>query len=143
MSEMNRDEQIDGDILKHQALFEQIRKSCLSFPGTSERESHGAPTFFLNEKKSFVQYRYNHHGDGRIALWCAAPSGIQAMLVESEPDVYFVPPYVGYLGWVGMRLDRHAAWSEITGMLENAYLTKAPPKYKEMLKNSRSTEGGE
>ena len=115
---------------EHKALFERIRSLCLSFPGTSERESHGAPSFFIDGKKCFAQYRVNHHGDGRIALWCAAPPGMQSVLTASDPDRYFIPPYVGHLGWLGLRLDRGAEWDEIAGALENAYLSKAPKKYR-------------
>lgn len=114
---------------EQQQLFESIRSLCLSFPGTTERVSHGAPTFFIDDKRSFVQYRVNHHGDGRIALWCSAPSGMQLLLTESSPDVYFRPPYVGHLGWIGMRLDRAAKWEEISGIVWEAYQYRAPKKY--------------
>ncbi|TLS52202.1 MmcQ/YjbR family DNA-binding protein [Paenibacillus antri] len=115
------------------SLFEKIRSLCLSLPGTSERISHGAPTFFINDKLSFVQYRVNHHGDGRIALWCSAPPGVQTLLVEEKPEIYFNPPYVGHLGWVGLRLDRDATWTDIAGIIGDAYLNRAPKKYKEMV----------
>jgi hypothetical protein len=115
-------------------LFEQIQALCLSFPGTSERTSHGAPTFFIQDKKSFVQYHMNHHGDGKIALWCATKSEIQAMLVESSPEIYYLPAYVAHLGWIGMRLDRDAEWSEIAGIITDAYLTRAPKKLKDSLR---------
>ncbi|RKP57957.1 MmcQ/YjbR family DNA-binding protein [Cohnella endophytica] len=117
-----------------EALFEKIRTLCLSLPGTSERISHGAPSFFINGKLSFVQYRVNHHGDGRIALWCSAPSGIQSLLIESTPEIYFRPPYVGHLGWIGLRLDRDATWTDIRGVIEDAYLNRAPKKFREMIK---------
>ncbi|SDE43346.1 hypothetical protein SAMN02799630_03346 [Paenibacillus sp. UNCCL117] len=118
----------------HMALFEKIRNLCLSFPGTSERLSHGAPTFFVNEKHPFVHYRVNHHGDGKIALWCSAPAGVQSLLIEATPEIYFKPAYVGHLGWVGMRLDREADWTEISGVIGEAYLNRAPKKYREMVK---------
>lgn len=114
----------------HQDLLERIRQLCLSFPQTSERISHGAPTFFYKEKMSFVQYRDNHHGDGRIALWCAAVSEVQSMLVQSNPDLYFLPPYVTHLGWIGLRLDRDAQWREIESIIGDAYIRKAMPKRK-------------
>ncbi|CAM3924323.1 MmcQ/YjbR family DNA-binding protein [Paenibacillus alkaliterrae] len=117
-------------------ILKQIRMLCLSFPATSERLSHGAPTFFVNEKKSFVQYHHNHHGDGIIGLWCAAPAGVQTLLIESDSDIYFRPAYVGHLGWVGLRLDRNAEWTEIQGVIQEAYLTRAPKKYCAMVKNS-------
>jgi hypothetical protein len=87
-----------------------------------------------------VQYHVNHHGDGRIALWCAAPAGIQTMLVASEQGIYFVPPYVGHLGWVGMRLDSNAKWEEIIGTIGDAYLTRAPQKYKKNILNNKTEE---
>ena len=82
-----------------------IRKICLALPETSERLSHGAPTFFVR-KRTFVMVLNDHHGDGRFAIWCAAGEGMQAMLVEADPERFFVPPYVGYRGWLGFRLDR-------------------------------------
>jgi hypothetical protein len=104
----------------------RIRQLCLSLPETTERLSHGAPTFFVRDRRAFAMYHVNHHGDGRLAIWCAAPPGIQATLVEGAPDHYFVPPYVGHLGWLGLRLDRDAGWDEIAGVIEDAYVTRAP-----------------
>jgi hypothetical protein len=130
---MNQVNEEAFDSLEDRALFERIRELCLSFPGTSERTSHGAPTFFIQDKKSFVQYHINHHGDGRIGLWCAAPSGVQMMLVESQPNLYYIPAYVGHLGWIGIRLDRDAAWEEISSVIGDAYLTRAPKKLKDLL----------
>jgi hypothetical protein len=130
-------EKLASDAIYDTALLERIRQLCLSLPGTSERISHGAPTFFINEKKSFLQYHNNHHGDEKVALWCAAESGIQSLLVESNPEIYYVPAYVGYLGWVGLRLDRHAEWEEIAGVIEDAYLAKAPKKYKDLVASNR------
>ena len=48
------------------------------------------------------------------------------MLVESQPEIYYVPAYVGHLGWIGVRLDRDAEWEELAGVIEDAYLAKAP-----------------
>lgn len=120
----------------HKALFEKVRTICLSFPGTSERLSHGAPTFFVNNKLSFVQYHVNHHGDGKIALWCSVPPEVQALFIETTPEIYFRPPYVGHLGWVGLRLDKHATWTDISGVIQEAYLKRAPKKYKDMIKQA-------
>ena len=97
-------------------------------PETSERLSHGAPTFFVRGKRAFLMVLTNHHGDGRFAVWCAAPAGLQAMLVDGDPERFFVPPYVGHRGWLGVRLDRGLNWDEIAGIAEDAYAEVAPPK---------------
>jgi hypothetical protein len=114
-------------------LFEEIRELCLSFPGSNERISHGAPTFFIDNKHSFAQYRVNHHGDGRVAIWCSAPSGIQSTLIEASPDIFFRPPYMGHLGWIGLRLDLNVKWEEISNVLWEAYLNRAPKKYLKLI----------
>ena len=105
--------------------LERVRAICLALPDVTERPSHGAPAWFIKDKRSFVMYLDDHHGDGRLALWCAAPEGAQEMLVEAAADHYFRPPYVGHRGWVGMRLDRELGWEEIAGVIEDAHETVA------------------
>jgi hypothetical protein len=109
-------------------VLQRIRELCLALPETSERLSHGAPTFFVRDKRPFVMVLTNHHGDGRFAIWCAAPPGVQAMLVENDPEKFFRPPYVGHRGWLGVRLDRGLDWEELAGIVEDAFAEVAPPK---------------
>jgi len=106
----------------------RVREACLALPEATERLSHGSPTFFVRGKKTFVMYLDDHHGDGRLALWCAAPPGLQAELVEQEPDRFFRPPYVGHRGWIGVRLDRDPDWEEIAAICEDAYRQVAPKR---------------
>lgn len=113
---------MDDDRLK------RVRELCLALPETNERLSHGSPTFFIRDKKTFVMFLDDHHGDGRLALWCAAPAGVQEELVETEPERFFVPPYVGHRGWIGVRLDRDLDWDEVAGIIEDAYRHIAPRK---------------
>ncbi len=101
---------------------------CLGLPEVEERRSHGAPTFFVRGKKPFVMVLTDHHGDGRFAIWCAAPDGVQAMLVDADPEKFFVPPYVGHRGWLGVRLDQGVDWNELTGIAEDAFAEIAPAK---------------
>lgn len=84
----------------------RVRSVCLALPEAFEQEAWGEPTFRVR-KKLFAMYAgaANHHGRGRDALWCNAPLGVQEILVRSEPEKYFVPPYVGVKGWVGIHLD--------------------------------------
>jgi hypothetical protein len=115
---------VDARRRKH--TLERIREICLALPETSERLSHGAPTFFVRGKRAFVMVLTDHHGDGRFAIWCAAPDGLQSMLVEADPERFFVPPYVGHRGWLGVRLDRLLDWDELAGIVEDAFAEVAP-----------------
>jgi hypothetical protein len=83
----------------------RVRELCLELPGTSERLSHGEPTFFVG-KKVFVMFANDHHNDGRVAVWVPAPPGMQESLIASDPERFFRPPYVGVRGWVGIILDQ-------------------------------------
>jgi hypothetical protein len=104
----------------------RVRASCLALPEVSERLSHGAPTFFVRGKKTFVMFLDDHHGDGRLAIWCAAPPGVQQQLVEQEPRRFFRPPYVGHRGWLGVELDVDPDWDEVAEICADAYRQVAP-----------------
>ncbi len=105
-----------------------MRRSCLALAQATEKLSHGAPSFFINDKKCFVMFLDNHHNDGRLAIWCAAPLGVQANMVDEDPVRFFVPPYVGGRGWLGVRLDRDPDWREVARIVTDAYRCVAPKK---------------
>jgi hypothetical protein len=89
---------------KGEKQIERVRRICLALPGATEKLSHGEPTFFA--KKVFAMCSNNHHNDGHIAVVIPAAIGIQAALIESSPEKFYKPPYVGGAGWVGIELDR-------------------------------------
>jgi hypothetical protein len=120
---------------------ETVRELCLRLPETNERPSHGHPAFFIRDKKSFVTYMDNHHGSGHKALWCAAPEGIQEMLVSASPEHYFRPPYVGHRGWIGVYLDTGIDEYEVAGVIEDAYLTVAPKSLVKSVLESQDLRG--
>lgn len=108
------------------ALLARLRAICFDFAGTEEKLSHGAP-FFHVRGKGFVSFAGNHHGDGRTAAWCKATLDAQRRLTASNPDVYFVPPYVGVKGWIGVRLDHPSTDFEALAILvEEAWRSVAP-----------------
>ena len=110
-------------------LVDRVRSICTRFPEVTERLSHGAPTWFVRGKSTFVSlWAEGHHNDEFPHLWCAAPVGAQEELVESEPDRFFRPPYVGGRGWLGVRLDGDVDWDELAGVCEEAYRVVAPAK---------------
>lgn len=100
---------------------------CLTLP-EAETETAGATHLsFKVRGRTFGYYCNNHHGDGVIALWCKAPPGEQGRLVSDFPHRYFVPPYVGPRGWVGLRLDTRAVgWTAVKDLLFGSYYLTAP-----------------
>ena len=83
----------------------RIRRLCSTLPGSSEKISHGEPTFFV-AKKVFAMFANNHHNDGHVAVYVPVEPGYQATLLKSAPRKYFYPPYVGVKGWIGIELER-------------------------------------
>jgi hypothetical protein len=109
-------------------LADRMRAICLALPEVTERPSHGVPTWFVRDKKSFVQLWADGHHDIHFPhLWCAGLPGAQATLVAADPERYFRPPYVGHRGWIGVRLDApRPDWAEIADLCEDAYRAVAP-----------------
>jgi len=103
------------------APLEHLRAIRETLPETNERPSHGAPSFFYRDKKCFLMFMDNHHDDGRLAIWCAAPEGAQELLVAADPELFFRPPYVGHRGWLGVMLHGDVDWDEVSGIVEDAY----------------------
>jgi hypothetical protein len=103
----------------------RVRRICLSLPEATEKEAWGSPTFRVRDR-IFVMFVNDHHGDGRLALWCHAASEAQAAMVEADPRRFFVPPYVGSKGWLGIRLDRRPNWAVVAALIEEGYRRAAP-----------------
>jgi hypothetical protein len=109
------------------ASLARLRALCLALPEATEVVSHGAPCFKVRDK-TFVMFLDNHHGDGRVAIWCKAPPGAQAMMVAADPRRFFVPPYVGPRGWIGVRLDLDPDWGAVSACVEESYQMSAPKR---------------
>ena len=116
---------MDGsyDAAQAEAALALLRELCLALPGVTERLSHGSPAFFA-DPRCFAMFLDDHHGDGRLAVWCAAPDGVQAEMVRLEPDRFFRPPYVGHRGWLGLRLDTLDG-DELAAVVVDAYRSTA------------------
>ena len=117
-------------VITRPGLLKKARAVCLALPETAEKEAWGAPTFRVRGKL-IAMYHENHHGDGRVALWIKAAEGIQDLLVRSDAERFFVPPYVGPKGWVGVRLDRRGGapgpdWEQVRDLVTEAYRLTAP-----------------
>ena len=103
--------------------LDRLREICLALPEAIE-EAWGDPTFRVRDK-IFAQYKV---GDGRMSVWCKAPPGAQGVLVGSDPQRFFVPPYVGHIGWVGVRLDVEIDWDDVADLVEESYRMTAPKR---------------
>jgi hypothetical protein len=106
--------------------LQRVRRICSELPETSERLSHGEPTFFV-KNKVFVMFANNHHDDGHIAVWLPVLSGFQTALIEADPETYFKPPYVGTRGWVGIELDQISD-KDLTFHIQTAWELIAPKR---------------
>jgi hypothetical protein len=113
----------------------RARKICLALPEAIEKEAWGAPTYRVGKGKIFAMYVDNHHGDGRIALWCAALPGAQALLMDSDSVRFFVPPYVGKGGWIGIHLDKSND-ALVKDTVRRAYCAVAPEKLRDLVEQA-------
>lgn len=102
----------------------RVRRICCAMPAATEKLSHGEPTFFVR-KKVFAMFSNNHHNDGHVAVMIPAAPGLQAMLIQTAPEIYYKPPYVGVRGWVGIDLDRIGD-EELASHIRDAWRLVAP-----------------
>jgi hypothetical protein len=114
-----------GARLASNGPLQYLRAICLALPEATEKTAWGEPTFRVRDKM-FAMYTDNHHRDGRVALWCKAPEGAQEILVGAAPTRFFVPPYVGHKGWIGVRLDIEVDWNEVAEHVKESYRMTAP-----------------
>jgi predicted DNA-binding protein (MmcQ/YjbR family) len=114
--------------MSEQAM-DRLRAICLALPEAVEKEAWGDPTFRVRDKIFAMEKR----GDGRISVWCKGPPGSQMVLVGADPDRFFVPPYVGHKGWIGMRLDNGPDWSEVAEVVRRSYRLIAPKRLAALL----------
>ena len=107
----------------------RLRAICLALPEANESGGVGDPSFKVRDKIFAMQHRV----DGRMSMWCKAPPGAQEVLVGSDPARFFVPPYVGHHGWVGVWLDREIDWEEVADLVQESYRMTAPKRLSALL----------
>ncbi|MFN8052079.1 MAG: MmcQ/YjbR family DNA-binding protein [Acidimicrobiales bacterium] len=116
-----------------ESVLHQVRAICTAFPEIVERPSHGAPAWFVRGKRTVASFVDDHHGDGHLGVWCAAPPGAQELLIESAPHRFYRPAYVGHRGWVGVDLAVDPDWDEAREILADAYRCTAPVSLAKLL----------
>lgn len=109
------------------AYLARVRKLILALPETSEKLSHGSPTWW-GGKKTFACFHAGGYDEGRKAVWIKAPEGMQEALVERDPERFYRPKYLGPKGWVAVRLGPGTDWGEIEALLVQGYRLVAPKR---------------
>jgi predicted DNA-binding protein (MmcQ/YjbR family) len=113
----------------------RLREICLNFPDSYEQETWDDPTFRVRSK-IFVKAGRDHH---EYTIWCKARPGVQEMLVSSDQTRFFIPPYLGGRGWVGVHLGGEVDWDEVADLIEESYRLIAP---KQLIKQLDAAESG-
>ena len=114
-------------------LIERVRKLCMKLPEANERISHGEPTWFAGKGKVFAMIDGHHHNSPHLSVWLPQPLGAQEALIDADPERFFLPPYVGVSGWVGMVIDTEPDWGVVEGLIREAYLHVATVKLRKAL----------
>jgi len=112
---------------KRNAPLARLRQVIEAWPETAERISHGSPTWW-GGKKTFASFHDGHHGDSRTAVWIKSDPDTREVLVQSQPEYFFVPPYVGPSGWIGVDVGGDVDWAVVEGLLEAGYRAVAPKR---------------
>jgi hypothetical protein len=104
----------------------RLREIALALPGVEEGTTVHHPSFKV-AGRAFVMVMEDHHGVGWTAVWCKSTREEQAFLIESDPDRFFAPPYVGPKGWIGYRLPEGGTvdWTEVAELVEEAFRLSA------------------
>ena len=98
-----------------------IRRFALSLPEAEERETWETATFRVRNKIFFMFSEHERHA------WVKATHDEQRALVAQDPDTFFVPPYVGPSGWVGVVI-RTVDADECRELLTEAWRMTAPKR---------------
>jgi hypothetical protein len=122
--------------------IKRLRKICLALPEAFEKEAWGECTFRVTGGSMFAMTDNNHHDSGRIAVWIKAPPMVQEILVNADAKRFFVPPYVGAKGWVGVRLDHQVDWDELGELLADGHRMSAPKRLRTRLEPAQGDAAG-
>jgi predicted DNA-binding protein (MmcQ/YjbR family) len=106
----------------------ELRRICLALPEAAERETWGEPTMRVRNK-IFAFPREPH------VTFKADPAERESLLADPR---FFLPPYVGTKGWVGLRLQTVGEatkpdWAEVAELIATSYRLIAPKRLSALL----------
>jgi predicted DNA-binding protein (MmcQ/YjbR family) len=99
-----------------------LRAICLALPEATEELMRRGPSYRVADKIFALERPWNDW----LALWCKVPAGSREILLQAEPTRFFIPPYFGPKGWIGVGLDEAAEWREIEAFVRRSYRLVAP-----------------
>jgi hypothetical protein len=117
-------------------VLKRLREICLALPECFEKEAWGSCTFRVTGGSMFAMTENNHHGSGRVAVWIKQPAMVQEILVHADGKRFFIPPYVGPKGWLGVRLDYKVDWNELAELLADGHRLSAPKRLRARLEEA-------
>jgi hypothetical protein len=110
-------------------LLARVRDLALALPGADEKTSHGRPAFFT--KKVFAYYGAATRNDGAWVEHAQAvvflPGPDERPALEADPR-FWVPAYLGPVGWLGLDLDERSDLGEVAELLEESFRLTAPAR---------------
>lgn len=130
--------QHDAPALKR--AYARVRSVCMGLPGVYEKEAWGEPTFRVEKGKMFLMFADDHHGDGRTGFWCMSTADAREALLEIDAERFYVPPYMGPSGWVGVQITgRSPPWEIIEEVIREGHRLGATPKPKSPARSGTTT----
>jgi hypothetical protein len=120
----------------------RLRQMCLALPQVFEKEAWGECTFRVTGGGMFAMTDNHHHGSKHVAVWVKAPRDVQEVLVSADSKRFFVPPYVGPKGWIGVRLDYKVDWDVLGDLLKDGYSMSAPKRLRAMVSGQTTAPAG-
>lgn len=101
------------------AALAKVRSLCLALPEAKEVEAWGHPTFRAGKKMfaAFGQDDSDLTSDMTLGLKVGHDRQDE-LLTDGR---FFPTPYAARQGWVSLHIDKATDWSEIGGLIREAY----------------------
>ncbi len=106
------------------AISARLRVVCLALPEANEEPMRRGPSYRVADKIFALERPWNDW----LALWCKGPDGSREIFLGAEPAKFFIPPYFGAKGWIGVGMDEAADWREIEAFVRRSYRLVAPKR---------------
>lgn len=108
--------------------YDRVRAMCLGHENVIEKLSWGEATFRVEKGTMFLSFADDHHGDGRVAVWCRSTADSREAWLQLDAWRFYIPPYVGPSGWIGVRLEGDVPWDALDEIIAEGVRLSAPKR---------------